>query len=104
MNSFVNKNFLLQAHCIQYGCSDPKKKYWSSISDCEVEEEVDMFMDIEEERNFHGKNCDFCEGVLTLFKILTGLLEKVRVYIPPEEVTIAVTTRTMGMLRMEVLL
>ena len=30
----------------------------------------------------HSENCDFCEAVVTLFKILTGLLERMKENVP----------------------
>ena len=35
------------------------------------------------EDNQHKTSCVFCEGVVTLFKILTGLLEKMKDHLPP---------------------
>ena len=58
-----------------YGVSDPVEKLWSAIADCE-EIHDDPFTEP------HDKNCDFCEAVVTLFKILTGLLERMQENMP----------------------
>ena len=31
----------------------------------------------------HSENCEFCDAVVTLFKILNGLLDRMQPYIPP---------------------
>ena len=41
-----------------------------------------MFID-EEEDSAHTETCVFCDGIVILFKVLTGILEQMRPYIPP---------------------
>ena len=41
-----------------------------------------MFND-EEEDSAHTETCAFCDGIVILFKVLTGILEQMRPYIPP---------------------
>ena len=36
-----------------------------------------------EEESGHTETCVFCDGVVILFKVLTGILEQMRPYIPP---------------------
>ena len=82
----TNFSIFFQSHCINYGVSDPSEKRWSSVAEChelhnlEVQGEVEMFPD--EDSIYHKDNCDFCDGVVTLFKILTGILERMEVYMP----------------------
>ena len=82
----TNFSILFQSHCINYGVSDPSEKRWSAVEECHEDklegqgEEVEMFPD--EIDIYHKDNCDFCDGVVSLFKIITGILERMQVYMP----------------------
>ena len=62
------------------------QKLWSAISECQDQEEVDINFseeEIERELSPHDENCAFCDSVVTLFKVLTGLLMRMQPNIPP---------------------
>ena len=43
-----------------------------------------MFFDPLEDFDIdHSDTCEFCDGIVTLFKILTGLLSRMQEHIPP---------------------
>ena len=62
------------------------QKLWSAISECQDQEELDINFseeEIEREISPHDGNCAFCDSVVTLFKVLTGLLMRMQPNIPP---------------------
>ena len=68
-----------------FGVSDPSQKLWSAISECQDHTWPEMFSEEPIERGLspHDENCPFCDAVVTLFKVLTGLLIRMQPNIPP---------------------
>ena len=73
---------MFQAHCIFFGVSDPRQKLWSAVSQCHAQVDTDAQPLFTDDDLDHAETCVYCEAVITIFKILTGLLEGMKPQIP----------------------
>merc|ERR1712051_306156 len=66
----------MESHCVKFGVSDPCQKLWSAVGECYPE----LYSD---DCDNYTESCAFCDSIVTLFKVLTGLLSRMQPHIPP---------------------